>query len=160
MEYLLGSQLAHHPPPGTAPCTQAVLSHRATPSPCLLSLSFLRASLCWSTPAMTAIPLYLCDPKKIMASDGRQISSSSRLFPRLCVQALPRGTLVFRWVFPSQCPVGTPCFHAIACKQLRWPCSPLFCWFCVPLYTYCPGPFACNGVCHVFTGLLVPWVAV
>lgn len=41
MEYILGSQLAHHPSAGTAPCTQAVLSQRATSPP--LSLSFLRA---------------------------------------------------------------------------------------------------------------------
>lgn len=155
MEYILGSQLAHHPSPGTAPCTQAVLSQRTTLFPRLLSLFFLRT--CWSTPDVTAIPPCLCDTKKIMVCDSRRISSSSLLLPMLhaCVQALPRGTLVSCWVFSSQCPVGTPCFLAIAYKQFRWPCLTLFCWFCVPLRTHYPESFACNGVCHVLTGLLV-----
>lgn len=100
----------------------------------------------------------LCDTKKIMACDSRQISRSSLLFPMLhaCVQALPRATLVSSWVFSSQCPVGTPCFLAIVYKQLKWPCLTLFCWFCVPLHTHYPESFACLSCPHRTAGNSLP----
>lgn len=145
MEYILGYRLAHHPSPGTALCTQAVLSQRAAPSPCLLSLSFLRACIPLLEHSSHST-MSLWSQKDHGLWDGRQISSSSWLFPMLhaCVQAPPRGTLVSCCVFPSQCPVGTPCFHAIACKQLRWLCLTLSCRFCGPLHTRYLGPLLVN----------------